>query len=1244
MALLLNLLADDALKVYNGFQFDTPEEERTAAEIMEKMERFCIGEVNQTYERFIFNSRKQAEGEPVDAFISDLRDLVKTCGFCNECLPAMIMDRIVLGVNDSKVQTELLKCRDLTLEQCIDICKASESALAQNRVMRPNEQIHKVTIEKRKAFNPKKKQMRQPGDIRTCKFCGENHKMKKELCPAYGKTCGKCGLKNHYAAQCFTPQHRQRVHHVQDDEEPEWINVLAVSEQKKEVKCAMLLDEEEVHFQIDTGSSVNLLPKRYATELTPTNKMIRTWTQGDFKPEGTCRRTVRNPRNGRLYSVEFLVYDGNLTPLLGLRASQQMKLINVQTENFVEVHHLSAEDKYKDVMDGKLGRLEGEHHLKVNVETKPVVMPTRRVPISVRPKLKDELDLMEKQGVLAKVEEPTPWVSQMAVTHKKDGSLRVCIDPQELNKALQREHTTLPILDDTLHELGQSRVFSKMDLKSGNWHVCLDKESSMLTTFQTCYGRYRWLRLPFGLSVSAEIFQKKLQQALEGLEGVLCVADDVIIHGRDLKEHDDRLSKFLERCRERNIKLNKENSKLREKSMVFMGHLITEDGLQSDPEKVKAIATFPVPENVTELRRFLGMTNYLARYLPHVTEVIHPLQNLLRKDVSWTWSENQEKAFQEVKKMIEADVKLAFYDPQKDLVLENDASEYGLGAVMMQDGRPVAFASRSLTPAERNYAQIEKEMLAVKYGLEKFHHFTYGRHVTVVTDHKPLDSIKKKPLSKAPRRLQNMLLNTQKYNYSLVFKPGSAIPAADAMSRAPVPATQEGEDVVVHAVYAAPFRRERLDDIRRATEKDQALQELTKTVSAGWPSEKNCLPENVKPFYNYRDELSVHDGIVVRGDRVIIPKTMRKEMLIKLHAGHSGINSCLRRARDLIFWPGMSSDIREYLASCDTCAETPSKQGPEPVYAHEVPDRPWEKVGTDLFTIEGRDYLVTVDYFSQFVEVDYMKETTSQAVVTKLKAQFARHGIPDVLVSDNGPQFSSHHFAQFAKAWQFEHQPSSPGNSKGNGAAEAAVKTVKRMMKRSRAAGEDPYLGLLNLRNTPQEGMDTSPAQRLMSRRTRTGVPTSKALLQPKQNVHQKQRLEARKAAANERHTGRRELRPLQVGEPVRIQPIDGRNSWKKAVVTSMLKPRSYEVESEDGVIYRRNRQFLRATQPMTPQQRHTTVQAATRSEAEHQPTPTRVTASAQPAVQAEPVGESAVASHCTRSGRRVRPVVKLNL
>ena len=544
------------------------------------------------------------------------------------------------------------------------------------------------------------------------------------------------------------------------------------------------------------------------------------------------------------------------------------------------------------------------------------------------------------------------------IAEKKDGSLRICIDPRELNKALQREHYTLPVLEDSLHELGRSRFFTKADLASGYWHVELDDESSMLTTFQTCHGRYRWRRLPFGTKVSSEIFQKRLLEVLGDLKGVVVIADDIIIHGETQEEHDRNLEKFLQRCREVGIRLNKTKFQTGLNSVDFMGHQVTPTGMKPDPEKVRAILDMEAPEDVAGVRRFIGTVNYLARFLPHLSQTLQPLQNLLQKDVPFNWSSAQEEAFDHIKQKIASSPVLAFFQPDVPITLQNDASEYGLGAVLMQKDKPVAYASRSLKPAERNYAQIEKEMLAIVFGLEKFHHYTYGvPGITVVTDHKPLVAIMNKPLSKAPRRLQAMLLRLQPYSIKVEYQPGSTLAIADTLSRAPLPdSSRTTETVTVNNLQWMPVKRHKLDEIRGATEQDGALQKLRRVITNGWPRELADVEAEVKPYFSYRDELTTQDGIILRGDRIVIPTSMRKEVKQKAHAGHMGINACIRRARDLVFWPGMSKEIRQLVESCETCARHANKQQPETLHMHPVPDRPWAKVGTDLFTISGRDY------------------------------------------------------------------------------------------------------------------------------------------------------------------------------------------------------------------------------------------------------------------------------------------------
>ena len=288
---------------------------------------------------------------------------------------------------------------------------------------------------------------------------------------------------------------------------------------------------------------------------------------------------------------------------------------------------------------------------------------------------------------------------------------------------LKRETYQLPILDDMLPELAQAKVFSTVDLKAGYWHCVLDEESSLLTTFSTPYGRYRWLRLPFGLSVSSEIFQKRVNQALEGLEGILDITDDILVYGvgKDVKEatedHDRHLKALLQRCRERGMALNKDKLKLRRQEVAFMGHLFTDKGLKMDPDKARAVQEMTPPTDTEGVQRLNGFVNYLSKFLPQLADVMAPIRRLTRKDAELTWSEEHDKAFNDVKRLVSQAPVLSYYQPDRPLSIQCDASQKGLGAALLQDGRPIAYASRSLSETEQRYAQIEKEMLAIVFAL-----------------------------------------------------------------------------------------------------------------------------------------------------------------------------------------------------------------------------------------------------------------------------------------------------------------------------------------------------------------------------------------------------------------------------------------------------------------------------------------------------------------------------------------------
>ena len=467
------------------------------------------------------------------------------------------------------------------------------------------------------------------------------------------------------------------------------------------------------------------------------------------------------------------------------------------------------------------------------------------------------------------------------------------------------------------------------------------------------------------------------------------------------------------------------------------------------------------------------------------------------------------------------------------------------------------------------------------------------------------------------------------------------------------PGDQDDKETTVHNVVARRLRNTKLDQIRGTTSQDATLLLLGDTIMQGWPENKTQVPETLRPYFDYRDELSMQDGVIYRGDRIVIPKSMHLDIKQKVHAGHLGINACLRRARDLVYWPGMSKEIRQYVETCATCAAHGIRQQEETVMEGEPPSRAWQKVGSDLFKWGGREYVIVTDYHSNYFEIDQLQTTSSEAVIKALKQQFARHGIPTNLVTDNGAQYISSEFREFTKTWGIEHSTISPGNSQANGAAEGAVKIVKRLMSKSKAAGEDIHLALLNYRNTPTEYNQLTPTQKIFGRRTSTMVPTAENKL--KQTSHYSSVF--KKKPDHKLRTAGKDLRPLETGDNVRVQPIQkGDKYWKEGQIITDLGSRSYEVKTYgDGKVYRRNRRFLRKTQKSTHGQMNNTDSIPKRTGRVH--TPTIVTDEADvtntrprvlnetltvrpevPKDREPPIGDTseAMANMRTRSGRTV--------
>lgn len=595
---------------------------------------------------------------------------------------------------------------------------------------------------------------------------------------------------------------------------------------------------------LDCAAAIN--PR--LTNLRPARSKLRMFDNTELKTIGKLTANVQHPQSGKRRRMEFYVAKTHNRAILGVEACQAMDLIFVNYDNICTVREeepsqlppkqqsskqlrgrcatspsrqpqpssqgvqsslhrapsivsqpssftttpLTREtilERYADLFSG-IGVLEGEVHLEIDPTVPPVQLPLRRLPIPIKDRVQAELDEMCRNGILEKVTQPSAWISALLVLHKPNGRLRVCLDPKFLNIALKRNVYPMPTIDDVLPRLANAKVFSTVDVTQGFTHLRLDKPSSALITFETPWGRYRWLRLRYGLAPSPEIFQFRMHQLVEGLDNVACIADDFLIYGcgetvaEALIDHDRCLIAFLDRCREKNLHLNREKLQVNKTSTTFMGHELTKEGLRPDRRKVAAILDMPNPEDRPALSRLLGIATYLAKFVPQFSNVTAKLRELLLPDVEFRWDNLiHGAALRQLKEMLVTAHVLRYYDVTKSVVVQADRSSKGLGAAILQDNGVVEFASRKLTPAEENYAQIEKELLAVVFAMERFRTYLYGRTdvVTVETDHKPLISIVKKSLTAAPKRLQRLLLRLQAFSYRLVYRPGSQMLISDCL-------------------------------------------------------------------------------------------------------------------------------------------------------------------------------------------------------------------------------------------------------------------------------------------------------------------------------------------------------------------------------------------------------------------------------------------------------------------------------
>ncbi|XP_063915497.1 uncharacterized protein K02A2.6-like [Zophobas morio] len=732
---------------------------------------------------------------------------------------------------------------------------------------------------------------------------------------------------------------------------------------------------------------------------------------------------------------------------LGINVIDNEVRVNKVTEN-MKLEKLIEE--YGDIFDNKLGLLKNfKAKLHLKAEAVPVFCKSRSFPINIKSKVEDELSRLVNENILTPVEY-SQWASPIVPVLKKNGDIRICGDFKvAVNRNLNTERYHIPKVDNLLAHLGEGTHFSKIDLSQAYAQIELDSESRELVTINTHKGLFSYNRLPYGISSSPAIFQRIIDSLCYKLKGVIAFMDDILVTGATEKEHLENLKLLFNQIQESGLKINLSKCSFFQKSVSYLGYTIDAEGLHPSNDKVKALTQMKQPTNKVELQSFLGFVNFYGKFIPNLSSRANPLYKLLRKNSRWHWNKQCQKSFEWIKGEIKSAKVLMHYNQKLPLGLACDASSTGVGACIFHifengDRRPIAFASRSLNSAEKNYSQIDKEALAIIFGVKRFNDYLFGRKFFLYSDHKPLLAIfgeNKQIPQLTASRLQRWAIILASFDYELKYVK-SKHNYADALSRLSLQETPcENTDFghILHVTETLAIDHKLL---AKETQRDPMLREVFRYCVDGWPLN---IPIELKPYFNRKDQLHIEHGCIIWGLRVIVPKNLQAKILEEIHSSHLG-----------------------------------------PIY--------------------GQKYLVVIDSHSKWLEVKTMNNSNASAVINYLTYLFSIFGLPDTVVSDNGQPFSSNEFSKFLQNNGIIQLFSPPYHPASNGAAESSVKTVKRRIIKAHLEKENIGQALLHFlfsyRNVPHSTTGVSPAEIMFGRHLKSRL----SLLRPSQvNINNRQ-------------------------------------------------------------------------------------------------------------------------------------------
>ncbi|XP_018348209.1 PREDICTED: uncharacterized protein K02A2.6-like [Trachymyrmex septentrionalis] len=887
-----------------------------------------------------------------------------------------------------------------------------------------------------------------------------------------------------------------------------------------------------INFEVDSGAAVTIMEIHHAKmsfknlKVHPAKLQLVTYCNTPIQVNGYA--TVSVKFENEMYTLNLYLTSIKRTPLMGREwirmfltrqnasnlftqntVSQIRDEIVVNIDKDVFIKNLFA--KYSNLTNKKLGKVTGmKGSLTLKPNAKKVFLKARPMPFKLIPRVDKEIENLINEGILVKVE-TSEFATPVVPVLKADDTVRLCGDYSvTVNPQLQITEHPLPTIDELVSEMSNCTVFGKIDIKWAFLHLEMDEESSQILTINTHKGLYKVMRLMYGIASGP----------------ALC-------------------------------------------EITYCGYIIGKNGLQKDSSKFDAITKMPRPRNVTEVQSFIGMINYYSRFIENTSTLLKPLYELLQRNKEFKWTERQEKSWVAAKKAFTSNKCLAFYDPTLPLVLHTDASHHGVGAVLSHqypDGteRAIQYISQTLNKTQIKYSMIDKEAYAIVFAIKRLYIYLYGNTFKLVTDHRPLTKIFAKdkglPLYSA-MRMQHYAIFLRGFNFTIEYRKSEQNANADCLSRLPISGEPETNDVVdlyyvntIGSLLITPTK------LRAEFQKDKELQKVANALCNG-KTLTHADTWGIDPI-----EFSLECDILVRNHMIVIPTTLRKEVLQELHSGHFGMTKMKGLAREHCWWPGITRDIETVVKDCVECNTVANAPKVAEKHVWETPTAPFVRWHIDFAHKDNTTFFICVDAFTKWPEVYIVPNMLTEPTIDICKEIFSRFGLPNVVVSDNGPTFTSQLFQQFLRTYGITHKTSAPFHPASNGQAERYVQTIKRALQKM-PTGKNLHSSLQTIlfqyRTMPHAVTGIPPAELVFNRKIRANLdvmrPNKSEERDDKVNVH-------------------KQCREFKANDRVKARNYTGKAKWIFGTIVQRIGKLNYLVHLDDSRIWRRHVNQLQST------------------------------------------------------------------